>query len=74
MDYGIPGSPGGHISGVDLDMEKKSQKLSFHKDIMFLGFQTLDIDQRYVRYSHTESEKNIENPTVVLQQQIFSLH
>tara|TARA_Y100001980_G_scaffold37792_1_gene14570 strand:- start:233 stop:2506 length:2274 start_codon:yes stop_codon:yes gene_type:complete len=74
MDYGIPGSPGGHISGVDLDMEKKSQKLSFHKDIMFLGFQTLDIDQRYMRYSHTESEKNIENPTVVLQQQIFSLH
>ena len=54
-------------------MEKKSQKLSFHKDITFLGFQTLDIDQRYIRYRHTESEKNIKNPTVVLQQQIFSI-
>jgi len=73
MNYGIPGSPEGHISGVDIEMKKNTQKFNFHRDISFFGFQTLDIDQRYTSYGHTELEKGISNPSVILDQQIFSL-
>ncbi len=73
MDYGIPGSLEGHISGVDLNMNKNTQKFNFHKDIRLMGFQTLDIDQRYISYSHTESEKSSIYPSVIMDQQIFSL-
>ena len=73
MNYGIPGSPEGHISGVDIDMNKNTQKFNVHKDISFMGFQTLDIDQRFISYGHTESEKGNSNPSVILDQQIFSL-
>ena len=73
MNYGIPGSPEGHISGVDLAMNKNTQKFQLHKDISFLGFQTLDIDQRYINYGHIESEKGISNPSVTMAQEIFSL-
>ena len=33
MDYGIPGSPEGHIDGVDLKLKNLSQKLLYHSDI-----------------------------------------
>ena len=54
MDYGLPGSPEGHIGGVDLKMSKSSQKLNHHRDISLLNFQTFDIDQRYINYNHSE--------------------
>jgi len=73
MNYGIPGSPEGHISGVDIDMNKNTQKFNIHRDISFIGFQTLDIDQRFISYGHTESEKGSSGPSVILDQQIFSL-
>ena len=72
MNYGISGSHEGHISGVDINMNKNTQKFNVHKDISFMGFQTLDIDQRYISYGHTESEKGSSNPSVILDQQIFS--
>ena len=73
MDYGIPGTPEGHIDGVDITMDKSMQRFSFHKDISFMGFQTLDVDQRYIDYSHYESEKGSSYPAVSLGQKIFSL-
>ena len=73
MNYGIPGSPEGHINGVDIDMNKNTQKFNFHKDISFMNFQTFDIDQRFIKYGHTEFEKGSPNPSVILNQQIFSL-
>ena len=73
LDYGIPGSPEGHIGGVDIAMFRNTQKLNFHKDISIFGFQTLDIDQRYIDYEHSESVKGATYPSVILAQQIFSL-
>ena len=72
MDYGIPGSPEGHISGVDLSLNKSTQKFMFHKDISFMGFQTFDFDQRYINYGHIESEKGSRNPSVTMDQQVLS--
>ena len=73
MDYGIPGSPEGHIGGVDLNMKKNTQKFTLHKDITFMCFQTFDFDQRYISYGHIESEKGSRNPSVIMDQQILSL-
>ncbi len=73
MLYGIPGSPEGHIDGVDINLNKNTQKFHFHKEISLLGFKTFDIDQRFINYDHTESEKGSANPSVILEQQLFSL-
>ena len=73
MDYGIPGSPEGHIDGIDIEMYKNTQKFNIHKDLSFMGFQTLDIDQRYIVYGHTESEKTSSYPAVILDQEVFSI-
>ena len=73
MDYGIPGSYEGHIDGVDIKMKKNTQKFNYHQDISFLGFQIFDIDQRFINYEHTEFEKGIFNPSVIMNQDIFSI-
>ena len=59
MSYGIPGSPEGHISGVDLEMEKYSQKYKYHADINLGTFNIIDLEQGYVNYKHKEFEKNL---------------
>ena len=73
-DYGIPGSPEGHINGVDISMYRNTQKFSFHKDISISGFQTLDVDQRYIDYSHSESVTKDSYPSVILSHQILTLN
>jgi iron complex outermembrane receptor protein len=73
MDYGIPGSLEGHIDGVDIRMTKWSQKLNYHKDLKYAGFERLDIDQRYISYSHSEYENGNDYSTVSLGQNIFSI-
>ena len=73
MDYGIPGSLEGHIDGVDIKMSKRSQKLKYHQDLTFVGFHRLDIDQRFILYSHSEFENGNEYATVSLGQNIFSI-
>ena len=51
MNYGIPGSPEGHISGVDLEMKKITQKLILHRDIqLFDKYNIFDLEQRFVAY------------------------
>jgi len=71
MDYGIPGSPEGHISGVDLKMNKTTQKLNYHQDIDFRGFETFDLDQKFIHYSHSEFESGQKQPSVKLEQDIL---
>ena len=73
MDYGIPGSPEGHISGVDMKMNKTTQKLNYHQDINFYGFETFDIDQKFILYAHSEFESDQKKPSVKLGQDIFLL-
>ena len=73
MDYGIPGSPEGHISGVDMEMNKTTQKLNYHQDIDFKGFETFDLDQKFIHYAHSEFESNQKQPSVKLGQDILLL-
>ena len=73
MNYGIPGSPEGHIDGVDIRMSKSSQRYNYHRDISFMNFETFDLDQRYINYSHSEFVKDANYPSVSMGQKIFSL-
>ena len=74
MDYGIPGSPEGHINGVDLALKNKTQKLKYHSDINFMSFNILDLEQGYVRYGHKEFVKGSDYASVDLRQDIIYLN
>ena len=71
MGYGIPGSPEGHINGVDLDLKNQTQKLKYHSDINFMSFNILDLEQGYIRYSHKEFVKGSNYASVDLRQNII---
>ena len=74
MNYGIPGSPEGHIEGVDLKMNKTTQKFNYHQDIDFNNFETFALDQKYINYGHSEFEsKDNSYAAVKLSQDIFLL-
>jgi iron complex outermembrane receptor protein len=71
MVYGIPGSPEGHIDGVDLKMNKTTQKFNYHQDINFKGFETFDLDQKFIHYGHSEFESQQKMASVKLGQDIL---
>ena len=71
MDYGIPGSPEGHINGVDLVLKNKTLKLKYHSDINFMSFNILDLEQGYVKYGHKEFVKGSNYASVDLRQDII---
>lgn len=74
MDYGIPGSPEGHIEGVDIEMKKLTQKIQYHRDIKFFpNIKTFDLEQRLIRYQHSEFETNQSFASVRIRQQLFSI-
>ena len=74
MDYGIPGSPEGHIDGVDLKLKNLSQKLLYHGDINFSSFKFLELEQCYIKYGHQEFVKDANYASVDLKQNIFCLN
>ncbi len=74
MDYGIPGSPEGHIEGVDIEMKKLTQKIQHHRDIKFFpNIKTFDFEQRFIKYQHSEFETNQSFASVRIRQQLFSM-
>jgi len=58
MGYGIPPNIGGHISGVDILLSKKTQIFSFHKDISLYQFNQVDIKYNFIDYIHLELVNN----------------
>lgn len=54
MDYGIPPNPGGHITGVDILLNKRTTQINYHQDIKFNIFQQLDIKYNFIDYIHLE--------------------
>ena len=74
MDYGIPGSPEGHIDGVDLKLKNLSQKLLYHHEVSISSFKFLELEQCYIRYGHQEFVKNETYASVDLKQNVFCLN
>ena len=54
MDYGIPPNIGGHITGVDILLNKKTSRINYHQDIKFNIFKQLDIKYNFIDYIHLE--------------------
>jgi len=54
MGYGIPPNMEGHIMGVDILLNKKSQQINYHQDIPFNLFTQLDIKYNLIEYIHLE--------------------
>jgi len=53
MDYGIPPNSGGHFTGVDILLNKKTSEINYHTDIpSFSSY--LDIKYSFIEYIHLE--------------------
>lgn len=57
-DYGIPGSPEGHLSGVNIAMERQRYEgqLAYRFDTTWLN--RIKLQSAYTRYQHQELESN----------------
>ena len=53
MNYGIPPNTGGHVTGVDILLNKKSSEINYHQDIPNISNQ-IDIKYNYIDYIHLE--------------------
>ena len=56
MVYGIPPNIGGHESGVDILLNKRTGQLKYHRDISENIFNQLDIEYNFIDYIHLELE------------------
>ena len=54
MGYGIPPNPGGHITGVDILLNKRSAQINYHQDLLWNNFNQLDIKYNFIDYMHLE--------------------
>ena len=61
MNYGIPPNTGGHITGVDILLNKKSSQINYHKNMSLIGFRKLDIKYNFIDYIHLELVNDEEN-------------
>ena len=73
LDYGIPGSPEGHIDGVEIKMGKTTQRANYSRNISILGFEEVEIDQRSIIYGHGEYVTGYSFASVEMDHEIFSL-
>ena len=58
MNYGIPPSEEGHITGVDIELLKNSFLINYHQDILFYLFNQFDAKYSFIDYKHNEFENN----------------
>ena len=57
-DYGIPGSPEGHIQGVTIDLDRQRYEGDFEYGFQQSFLEKLKFHSTYTRYQHQEIESN----------------
>lgn len=57
-DYGIPGSPEGHIHGVTIDLDRQRYEGNFEYAFQQSFVEKLKVHSTYTRYQHQEIESN----------------
>ncbi len=57
-DYGIPGSPEGHIQGVTIDLDRQRYEGNFEYGFQQSFLEKLKVHSTYTRYQHQEIESN----------------
>ena len=66
MNYGIPPSLEGHISGVDIELIKNTFQINYHQHISFYNFNQFDAKYNFIDYEHQEFENNSDYSQVTL--------
>ena len=66
MNYGIPPSLEGHISGVDIELIKNTFQINYHQHISFYDFDQFDAKYNFIDYEHQEFENNSDYSQVTL--------
>ena len=56
----------GHISGVDIVLNKNTFQINTHQDISFGKFNQLDFRYNFIDYEHKEFENNVDFYSVSL--------
>ncbi|RKU05595.1 hypothetical protein C6502_21945 [Candidatus Poribacteria bacterium] len=57
-DYGVPGSPEGHIHGVTIDLDRQRYEGDFEYGFQQSFLEKLKLHSTYTRYQHQERESN----------------
>ncbi len=57
-DYGVPGSPEGHIQGVTINLDRQRYEGDFEYGFQQSFFEKLKLHSTYTRYQHQEIESN----------------
>ena len=57
-DYGIPGSPEGHIQGVTINLDRQRYEGDFEYGFQQSFLEKLKVHSTYTRYQHQEIESN----------------
>ncbi len=57
-DYGVPGSPEGHIHGVTIDLDRQRYEGDFEYGFQQSFLEKLKVHSTYTRYQHQEIESN----------------
>ena len=57
-DYGVPGSPEGHIRGVTINLDRQRYEGDFEYEFQQSFFEKLKLHSTYTRYQHQEIESN----------------
>ena len=73
MDYGIPPSEEGHISGVDIALFKNTFQINYHQDILFDLFNQFDVNYNFINYNHDEFVNNSASSSVGLSKNTHNL-
>ena len=57
-DYGVPGSPEGHIHGVSIDLDRQRYEADFEYGFHQSFLEKVKLHSTYTRYQHQEIESN----------------
>ena len=57
-DYGVPGSPEGHIHGVTINLDRQRYEGDFEYGFQHSFLEKLKLHSTYTRYQHQERESN----------------
>jgi len=73
MDYGIPPTPSGHTTGIDIPMVKKTFQLNYHQDLSLKTFDQVDVKYNFIEYEHQERINGNDNFEVLLAKKTSNL-
>tara|TARA_Y100001970_G_scaffold161129_1_gene197074 strand:+ start:1060 stop:3423 length:2364 start_codon:yes stop_codon:yes gene_type:complete len=73
MEYGIPPTPSGHTTGIDIPLFRNSIQFNYHHDLSFNIFNEINIKYNHIDYSHKEIINTSDTYEVLLAKKTSNL-